>query len=491
VSPNPVAGRVRRAGAADPAAPAIEDGERSWSYAELAVELTAAGAALRSAGVRPGQLAVLHAQRLARLPVALLAAWELGATVAIVDGTLPAARRSECERVVRPAWRLGLDEAGALSVGQLAEDGAAARDPASHVLFTSGTTGRPAAVEVGCGALDRTLAWYVRTFGFGAPDRVGLLGGLGHDPLLRDSLVPLTSGGTLVVPPPDVFADPQKLWSFVHRARLTVLHCTPALLELILAADPAPGGAGAGLAGLRLVVSAGAPLTCGLARRLRAATGATLVNAFGATETPQIVSCHVVSAADTAPGNGRPDEAPVGVGTGVNGAELMLAGPADPGGTGSQGQIVVRSPHLARGYLPGTGTPGRFTADPLGVPGYRAYRTGDLGRRDGDHGIVIEGRLDRQISVNGHRLAPEEIEAAVLRHPDVVRAVAGPLTGPAGDLVELGVELAPAAGADARALRAFLRSVLPGYAVPSRIRIVSALPLTANHKLSMPGPPVS
>jgi acyl-coenzyme A synthetase/AMP-(fatty) acid ligase len=461
---HPVVDGVRRSCAHHPSAIAITGADGTWSYGDLVKLLDTAVRTLRDAGVSPGHVVSVRAARVRQLPVALLAVWQAGATAAIVDATLPAARVDECEQVVNPHWVLTVDPLTLTATGD-----PTGRRVASHILFTSGTTGRPAAVEVDPGALGRTLDWYARAFTIGTGDRVGFLAGLGHDPMLRDTFVPLLSGGVLAVPPRDVFAGPDRLLSFIGSARLSVLHGTPGLLELVLAAHAA---AGRGLESLRLVVSAGAPLSLGTVRRLRGVCGATVVNAYGSTETPQIASCEVVSPYDT----GLPDDTPVGVGVGVGGAELLLDGPA--------GEIVVRSPNLATGYLAGTGVADKFLPDPLGAPGFRAFRTGDLGRRGDDGSIRVVGRLDRQLSVNGHRVAPEEIERTALRHPAVVQAVAGPVSSEGGDLVGLTVVLASPAATDARALRGFLRERLPVPAVPTHVRIVPALALNHNHKVS-------
>lgn len=126
---------------------------------------------------------------------------------------------------------------------------------ASHILFTSGTSGRPAAVVAGRRVLEASLDRYAEEFAPGTDDRVALLAGPGHDPLLRDLFVPLRAGGTLVVPPDDVFRSPDRLVRFLGESRITILHATPALLELVTAF----GGPAARLDELRLVVCGGAP----------------------------------------------------------------------------------------------------------------------------------------------------------------------------------------------------------------------------------------
>jgi acyl-coenzyme A synthetase/AMP-(fatty) acid ligase len=465
---HPVVEGVLRSCARDSSAVAIVGAQGTWSYRDVAKALGTAVRTLRDSGVSSGHVVSLRAARTGRLPVALLAVWQAGATAAIVDATLPAARVDECEQVVGPQWVLTVDPFTLTAAGAPAD-----RPVASHILFTSGTTGRPAAVEVGPDALGRTLDWYVRAFAIGSGDRVGLLAGVGHDPMLRDTFVPLLSGGVLAVPPPDVSGRPDRLLSFIGSAGLTILHCTPGLLELVLTAHAAGGR---GLESLRLVVSGGAALSLGTVRRLRDACNATVVNAYGSTETPQVASCEVVSDTFNRYEPSLPDDIPIGIGNGVGGAELLLSD--------VDGEIVVRSPNLATGYVAGTGTGARFLPDPLGVPDFRAFRTGDLGRRGDDGSIRVLGRLDRQMSINGHRVAPEEVERAALRHPAVIQAVAGPISSEGGDLVGLTVVLASPEATDARSLRGFLRERLPRPAVPTQIRIVPALALNHNHKVS-------
>jgi non-ribosomal peptide synthetase component F len=160
-------------------------------------------------------------------------------------------------------------------------------------------------------------------------------------------------------------------------------------------------------------------------------------------------------------------------------------------GIGELGEICVRTPYLAAGYL---GEPDltrrRFVVNPFGdEPGDRLYRTGDAGRHLPDGTIAFCGRLDHQLKVDGCRVEPAEIEARLREHPGV-RAAA--VVGRArGDRVELTAYVVPPAVAGDAALRTHLRERLPGAMVPARLVGLERLPLTPNGKLdeaALPAP---
>ncbi|PZF95301.1 beta-ketoacyl synthase N-terminal-like domain-containing protein, partial [Micromonospora deserti] len=137
------------------------------------------------------------------------------------------------------------------------------------------------------------------------------------------------------------------------------------------------------------------------------------------------------------------------------------------------GEIVVRSPHLAPGYLGHDSD--RFATDHDGVP---TYRTGDLGQRLSTGELVCLGRLDRQVKVRGFRVELTEIEAVLAEQPGVagVRAIARD-----GELLAYA---RPAGGAlDAAALRVALARRLPEYALPRAVVVVNEFPLTVTGKI--------
>jgi len=162
-------------------------------------------------------------------------------------------------------------------------------------------------------------------------------------------------------------------------------------------------------------------------------------------------------------------------------------------GIGELGEIAIRSPHLAAGYL---GDPEltreRFLANPFGAgaPEDRLYRTGDLGRYRPDGEVEFVARADNQVKIRGFRIELGEIEATLARHPAVREAVVVARvdrTGRSGDkrlaayVVPRGAPAPPLPGF--AELQDFLRQRLPEYMVPPAWMELARLPVTPNGKL--------
>jgi acyl-coenzyme A synthetase/AMP-(fatty) acid ligase len=104
------------------------------------------------------------------------------------------------------------------------------------------------------------------------------------------------------------------------------------------------------------------------------------------------------------------------------------------------------------------------------------------------------GRRTGVINVGGNKVYPEEVEAAINRHPAVrmslVRSRRNPITGAlvAADIVLNDGTPQPGAGATTEALRqeilGLCRATLPPYKIPASLRFVTALDVAAAGKLA-------
>jgi acyl carrier protein len=176
------------------------------------------------------------------------------------------------------------------------------------------------------------------------------------------------------------------------------------------------------------------------------------------------------------------------VGRGIDGVQLLVLTPAGRlAGVGELGEVVIRTPYLARGYANDAElTAARFRPNPAtGDAEDVVYFTGDRGRFRPDGTVELAGRADRQVQVRGFRVEPGEVEAALAAYPSVREAAVVPHEGAGGEPRLVAYVVTPArAGLDAE-LRAHLSGRLPDFMVPSTFVPLDALPLTANGKLDV------
>jgi amino acid adenylation domain-containing protein len=455
---------------------------------------------LREEGIGAGEVVAVRAERTPWVVVAMLGILRAGAGFALLDARHPAGWVDGCLAQVRPrAWidvtsASAVPEAGGLLPSRRirlpadlshgpadppASEVAPSDGPLAYVAFTSGTTGGPRAVSGTAAPLVHFLGWYSAACALGSTDRFALLGGLSHDPVLRDVLTPLWLGAELHVPPAEVHGAPAALVRWLADRRVTVVHLTPSLARLLADAAAASASQPA-LPELRLVALGGDRLLRhDLAAVARLAPCARIVSFYGATETPQAAAWHPLVTSE-------PTEAPdpLPIGRGISDVDLLVLDGDRHAGIGELGEVCVRTPYLTAGYLADpvlTGqryVPNPFRSDPTDL----VYRTGDLGRYRADGVVEFVGRADGQLKVHGFRVETAEIEAGLRGHPGVRHAVVvGSRAG--GDETVLVAYVVPAAGSLRPGdLRAHLQSRLPAHMVPARYVALDAVPLTPNGK---------
>ncbi|NLR73431.1 acyl--CoA ligase [Novosphingobium sp. ERN07] len=143
---------------------------------------------------------------------------------------------------------------------------------------------------------------------------------------------------------------------------------------------------------------------------------------------------------------------------------------------GAIGEIVVSCPWQVLGYW-GREDETAATFTPTGV------RLGDLGHADSDGWLHVAGRKKEMIISGGENVFPNEVEAALSRHPDVqMITVYGARDSYWGERVEAAVVPREGCNFDPDSLISFGRKVLGGYKLPKRVRIMSEIPLTSNAK---------
>jgi acyl carrier protein len=159
------------------------------------------------------------------------------------------------------------------------------------------------------------------------------------------------------------------------------------------------------------------------------------------------------------------------------GPEIAIAGESGERlGSNMTGEIVVRSPGVTSGYENDPGADRDAFRD-----GW--FRTGDLGHLDEDGYLFVTGRIKEIINRGGFKVSPAEVDAALLRHPDVVDAAAFGVDHPTlGEDVAAAVVIRDHGKISPQQLREFALEHLAAHKVPSTIVFVPALPRNAARK---------
>ena len=343
-------------------------------------------------------------------------------------------------------------------------DGFAGPEDVAYLLHTSSTTGSPKRVprshRMVCEVARTGAIW----FALGPADRCLNVASMVHSQGVNSLLAALTAGGSMVC---TGGYDPARVFAWIEEFSPTWTATVPPVLRSLLEQiEEAPERRGQHR--FRFVRSSAAPAAAGLLADLEAALGVPVIDAYGMTEAQQIASSPLP------PLPRKPGSAGLPLGP-----EIRIqddAGTALP--PGEAGEVVVRGPSVFAGYDGDpAATAAAFTAD-----GW--FRTGDVGYLDEDGYLFVTGRLSDIINRGGEKVAPREVEAALLAHKGVAQAAVFPVSDERlGHAVAAAVVPCDGCRLDEVALRRFVAARLAPARVPRRIVVVEAIPTGPNGKV--------
>lgn len=268
--------------------------------------------------------------------------------------------------------------------------------------------------------------------------------------------------------------DEYTLASQALRYTPTLMQCTPSAMRMMSFDQQTM----AALSTLRVLLLGGEALPSALVRDLREHLPVKVENMYGPTETTVWSATFPLQGSDVA------ETVPVGYPL-INTQIYILDSHLHLVPPGVVGEIYIGGEGVSRGYSRQTGqTAERFIPDPFSSSGgQRLYRTGDLGRYQPDGLLEFLGRVDQQIKIRGFRIELEEIEAALSTHPEITEAVVIVPHSQTQDKQLIAYLVPGAHTPNQNELRAFLKTRLPDYMLPSAFVVLDQLPLTANGKI--------
>jgi amino acid adenylation domain-containing protein/non-ribosomal peptide synthase protein (TIGR01720 family) len=472
-----------------PHAPALSREGRQMSYMELASRARAWAGRLAECGIADEALVGIYLDRGPEAIIAMLATLEAGGAYLPLDPSYPKERlafmikdagvraiitdRRLRERL--PDWDVDVllaDELPSADTGGHLLPGVCDPDRLAYVMYTSGSMGLPKAVEVTHRGIVRLVSSGL--FALGKDDVELQLVSLSFDPSALEIWSCLLGGGKLVLHPsrnPSL----EEIGDALREHRITSTILITGLFPLMVDEHLDD------LVGLRQLIVGGDVMPPGAAQKLlQAAPDLRLINAYGPTEGAIVAAAHVMT---------DPAEVstPIPIGKPAASARIYLLDPARqlvPDGL--PGEIWIGGDGVARGYRARPDlTAQRFAGDPFSEQaGARMYRTGDLGRWRRDGSIEFLGRVDAQVKIRGFRVEPGEIEAVLCLHPAVRECAVIAYESAPGDR-RLAAYTVPRAGEALQGseLRAYLKSRLPEFMIPSTFTLLQELPRTVNDKV--------
>ncbi len=462
-----------------PDAPAVTDGELTWSYRELEAHSSRVAASLVSAGIRTGDRVGICMRRSSRMIAAILGIMRAGAAYVPLDAEYPPARLafiaedSGIDILLadhRPAF--ATDALTFIDVTSLPDLALEQRPPVgpddlAYIIYTSGSTGRPKGVAIEHRSVVAFMYWARERF---TRDEVaGMLvpTSISFDLSIFELYAPLVLGGTLVVA--DHFlALPQ----MAEKAEITFINTVPSLLQELLQEHRLP-------LTLRTATFCGEPLPAALVAILKRDYPALrILNLYGPSE-DTCFSTEVPLHGDHYQGGIVPIGKPL-----PNTQAHILDRAGRLRLPGLSGELYLTGTGLARGYFDRPEqTAERFvTSALLTATGGRLYRTGDRIRRRADGNLEFCGRLDHQVKVRGLRIETGEIEYNLERLDGVEKAVVAVTEGADRQLCAF-IELMEGSRPDETEMRAALSRTLPAHMVPTLWFLLPRLPQQPNGKI--------
>ncbi len=498
---------------------AIESDTVSLSYHDLNHAVTDFAIVLLQEGVKKNSTVFIYASRTPLLVISILATLKVGATFSLLDPSDPVEYLESCIKQAKPSVWIDLsheactinkekkleidllikrvfkltfnlnsitDIANLVQLHHVAKENAIfpkiSGDDTATITFTSGSNGTPKAVMGRHSSLSHFQGWMQKEFGINGSDRFAMCSNLSHDPIQRDIFTAICLGGTIVIPSQQAIFTPGQLPQWMAHKKITVCCLTPPMCQFLTLYN----SENIKLNTLRKIFFVGTSLLKKQVEDLQyIAPYVDVINLYGSTETQRAVSYFNVTQ------NLQKIPSVVPIGKGMKDVDILIVNQATKKlcDVGEVGEIWVRSPYIAKGYLNAPGNDA-FSTNPFSqLKDDFIYKTGDLGVYSSDFGAQCLGRVDSQIKIDGHRVELSHIDNILIQFNKIKDAVTLAIFTQRKEHVLIAFLVANISGGETdnekfkKEARHFLEKHLPKYMIPRVFIIKDKIPLTKNGKV--------
>jgi len=227
------------------------------------------------------------------------------------------------------------------------------------------------------------------------------------------------------------------------------------------------------LSSVERAFSGAAPLDADTAEAASKRIGCRISQGYGLTETSPVT--HIVADRET--------PVPGSVGSTVPNTECKVVDVASGKelGRNEDGEIWIRGPQVMKGYLNNV----EATRNSVDSDGF--FHTGDIGHIDDDDRYFIVDRLKELIKYKGFQVAPAELEALLLSHPNIADvAVIGVPDERLGEVGKAFVVRRAGADLDEQAVIAYSREHVANFKTPRSVVFCESLPRNPGGKVVKP-----
>ncbi|SDZ51375.1 acyl-CoA synthetase [Pseudomonas sp. NFIX28] len=296
---------------------------------------------------------------------------------------------------------------------------------------------------------------------------------------LVTGLMPWTQGDHVILGTPQGYRGEgviPRFWEMVEHFGINLFSGVPTVYAALLQNE----WQGRDLSSLRFAMCGAAPMPAELFREFENRTGVKILEGYGLTEGACVSSIN--------PPHGERHIGSIGIRIAYQNMRAVLLNDSGEylrdANVDEIGLITISGPNLFEGYLEERHNQGLW----IDIDGQRWLNTGDLGRQDAQGYFWLTGRKKELIIRGGHNIDPKQIEEVLQAHPAVALAAAiGSPDAYSGEVPVAYVQLHPGQTCNAKELEAFAHfNISERAAVPKRIEILDALPLTAVGKIFKP-----